>query len=223
MHRVFSARYELTWKFETLRKRVSSATTCNSWIAKSFLGQARISIKKWLIIMKKQSGGLCSQSRSSWAQVRLLTGFMTLQRRHHKLSRDTKIIENKHQEPRQLCVGKLTKVRKLCWKSDTFFHSRDRLRIVRRVFPTFYELVHKSGTLRKRVTSAATCNSRFVSNISGLAGIFVRKTQKNYSNTTASRNHTFSVQAPIWANLRSLEIRLLELSNGTMYDLFWTP
>jgi hypothetical protein len=36
VHRVFSTHDELVCKFETLRKRVTSATTCNSRIAKSF-------------------------------------------------------------------------------------------------------------------------------------------------------------------------------------------
>jgi hypothetical protein len=128
VHRIFSARYELTCKFETLRKRVSLAATCNSQIAKSFLDQARMSIGKWLLIMKKHSESLCSQGCSSWAQVWLLTGFLTLWIRNHKLSKDTKIVKNRHWEPRQPCTGKLTKVRKLCWKSDTFFHPGDRLR-----------------------------------------------------------------------------------------------
>ena len=38
VYRVFSICYELTHKFETLRKRKSSAAMCNSRIAKSFLG-----------------------------------------------------------------------------------------------------------------------------------------------------------------------------------------
>jgi hypothetical protein len=46
VHRVFSARYELTRKFETLRKRTSLAAVCNSRIAKSFPGQVRISVEK---------------------------------------------------------------------------------------------------------------------------------------------------------------------------------
>ena len=126
MHRVFSTRYELTCKFENLRNRVSSTMMCNSQIAKSFSGEAKILVRKWLLIMKKHFEGLCSQGCSSWAQAQILTGFVTLQRRHYKLSRDTKIIENRHWELRQSCAGKLTKVRKLCWKSDTFLHPGDR-------------------------------------------------------------------------------------------------
>ena len=45
-HRVFPTRNDLVYKFKTLRKRVTSATTYNSQIAKSFPSQARISIKK---------------------------------------------------------------------------------------------------------------------------------------------------------------------------------
>jgi hypothetical protein len=73
-------------------------------------------------------GSLCSQGCNSRAQARLFTRFVTLRRRHHELFRDTKIIKNQHRELRQPCVGKLMKVRKLCWKSDTFFHLRDHLR-----------------------------------------------------------------------------------------------
>ena len=46
VHRFFSAHYKFTRKFETLRKRTSSATTCNSRIAKRSPGQAGISIGK---------------------------------------------------------------------------------------------------------------------------------------------------------------------------------
>ena len=127
VHRVFSAHYKLTCKFKTLRKRTSSATTCNSRIAKSFLDQVGISVGKWLSVMEKHSVDLSPQGCISQAQARLRARFVTLWRRHHKLSRDTKIIENQHRELRQPCVGKSTKVRKLCWKTDTFFHSGDRL------------------------------------------------------------------------------------------------
>jgi hypothetical protein len=78
--------------------------------------------------MEKHSGGLCSQGCILQAQARLHARFATLQRRYHKLSRDTKIIKNQHRELRQLCVGKSIKVKKLCWKTDTFFHPGNRLR-----------------------------------------------------------------------------------------------
>ena len=77
--------------------------------------------------MKKHSGNLCSQGCISHAQALPLARFMTLQRRHHKLSRDTKIVKNRHQEPCQPCVGKSTKVRKSCWISDAFSHLEDHL------------------------------------------------------------------------------------------------
>ena len=38
MHRVFPTSYELFCKFETLRKKVGSTTTCNSQITKNFFG-----------------------------------------------------------------------------------------------------------------------------------------------------------------------------------------
>ena len=78
--------------------------------------------------MEKHFGGLYSQGCISQAQARLLARFVTLQRRHRKISRDTEIIKNQHRELRQLCVGKSMKVKKLCWKTDTFFHPGNRLR-----------------------------------------------------------------------------------------------
>ena len=45
-HRFFPTCDKLVHKFETLRKRVTSATTCNSQVAKSFLGLVGISIGK---------------------------------------------------------------------------------------------------------------------------------------------------------------------------------
>ena len=45
----------LVRKFETLKKRATSATMCNSQILKSFPGQAGISIGKWPPVMKKHS------------------------------------------------------------------------------------------------------------------------------------------------------------------------
>ncbi len=126
---------------------------------------------------ENHSGSLCSQGCNSQAQSWFLARFVTLQIRHQKLSRDTKIIENRHWVLRQPCAGKLTKVRKLCWKSDTFFHLGDHFRV--QSLPNSLELVQKSGTLRNKITSATTCNSRFVGNISGLGGIFAGKTQKN--------------------------------------------
>ena len=113
MHRVFSTHYKLTCKFKNLRKRTSSATMCNSRIYKSFLGQAGILVGKWLTIKEKRSSGLCSQGCISQAQARLLTRFVTPQRRHYKFSRDTKIIKNQHWELHQPCVRKSTKVRKV--------------------------------------------------------------------------------------------------------------
>ena len=56
VHRVFFARYDLVFKLETLRKRIILNTKCNSQITKSFSDQARISIGKWLIIMKTSPG-----------------------------------------------------------------------------------------------------------------------------------------------------------------------
>ena len=61
---------------------------------------------------ENHSSGLCSQGCSSQAQTQLLTIFVTLRRKHHELSRDTKIIKNWHWELGQPCAGKLTKVRK---------------------------------------------------------------------------------------------------------------
>ena len=121
MHRVFLTHDELVCKFETLRKRVISATTCNSRIAKCFPGLAGISIGKWLSIMEKHSGSLCSRGHISQSQAWLLARFVTLLRIHCKLSRDTNIIKNRNRELHQLYAGKSTKVRKLCWKSNTFF------------------------------------------------------------------------------------------------------
>ena len=46
-HRFFLARNDLVRKLKALRKRVTSATTCNSQIVKSSFGQAGISIGKW--------------------------------------------------------------------------------------------------------------------------------------------------------------------------------
>ena len=120
-HRVFSTHDELVCKFETLRKRVTSATMRNSRIAKIFPGLAGISIGKWPSIMEKHSRCICLRGHISQAQAWLLARFMTLWRRHFKLSRDTKIIENRHRELCQPYAGKLTKVRKLCRKSDKFF------------------------------------------------------------------------------------------------------
>ena len=101
---------------------------------------------------------------------------MTLRRRHHELSKDTKIIKNQHRDLRQLYAGKLTEVRKLCWKSDTF--STREATFVRRVFSTRYKLIRKLGTLRKKICSATTSNSRFTDNISGLVGILAGKQRK---------------------------------------------
>ncbi len=102
----------------------------------------------------------------------------------------------------------------------THFSSRTT-NFARRVFPTRYELICKFGTLRKSATLATKCNSQFAGNISRLAGIFAEKTQKNSLDAPTSGSHNFSVQASICANLISLEIRLLKLSNCTTHDPFW--
>ena len=112
---------------------------------------------------------------------------MTLKKRHHELSRDTKIIEKWHQELHQLCTGKSTKVRILCWKSETF--STREAAFACRIFPTHFKVIHKSRTLRERISSATTSVSRFAGRIFGLARIFVGKAEKNYLNTLASRSH----------------------------------
>ena len=125
--RFFSACYKLIHKFRTLRKRTCSATMCNSRISKIFPSQAEILVRKWPSVMEKQSGSLCSWGHISQAQAQLLPRFVTLQRRYCKLSRDTKIIKNQHRELHQPCTGKLTKVRKVCWKSDAFFLPGDHL------------------------------------------------------------------------------------------------
>ena len=77
---------------------------------------------------ENHSGALYSQGYISQAQARLLTRFVIPRRRHHYLSINTNIIENRHRELCQPCTGKSTKVRKFCWKSDTFFHPGDHLR-----------------------------------------------------------------------------------------------
>ena len=58
-------------------------------------------------------------------------------------------------------------------------------------------------------------NSWFTGNISGLAGIFTGKVEKNCSNTLAFGNHNSLIRAPIHANLIPLERIHLNISNGT--------
>ena len=60
-YRFFPTHDNLVCKFETLRKRVTLATMCNSRIPKSFPGLVRISIGKRPPSMEKHFGGLCSQ------------------------------------------------------------------------------------------------------------------------------------------------------------------
>ncbi len=100
----------------------------------------------------------------------------------------------------------------------THFSSRGTI-FAHRVFPNHCKLIRKSGTLRKKATLATTCNSQFVGNISGLAGIFVGKMQKNSLDTPTSGSHNSSEKAPIGANLISLESRLLKLSNDTKHGI----
>ena len=107
-----------------------------------------------------------------------------------------------------------------CAENLTRFSSRTAA-FARRFLPTRYELVYKFGTLRKITTPATRRNSRFASSISHLAGIFARKTRKNSSDSPTSKSHNFSVRTPIHANFISLEIILINISNGTPYDPFW--
>ncbi len=120
---------------------------------------------------------------------------MTLKIRHHELSKDTKIIENRHWELRQPYTRKSTKVRKLYWKSDTF--STWETTFGHKVFSTRYKLIHKSRTLRKKMSSTTTSNSRFAGNIFGLAGILAAKTKKNCLDTLTSGSPNFPIQGPI--------------------------
>ena len=94
---------------------------------------------------------------------------------------------------------------------------------MRRFLPTRYELVHKSGTLRKTATPATRRNSQFAGSISRLAEISTGKMQKNSSDPPTSRSHNIFVRTPIHANFISLESRLLKLSNGAPHDPFWAP
>jgi hypothetical protein len=168
---------------------------------------------------ENHSGGLCSQGCSSQAQARLLTRFVTLQRRHHKLSRDTKIIKNRHRELRQPCAGKLTKVRKLCWKSDTFFHPGDHLRAQSlpnslRVGPQVRNF-KKEGNLSYDVQlSVRRQHLRFGRNLRR------KNTEKLLRHPYFLGAITFPSKLRFAANLISLESRLLKLSNGTMHDPF---
>ena len=170
---------------------------------------------------ENHSGSHCSQSYSLWVQAQLLTRFVTLRRRHHDISKDTNIIDNRHRELRQPYAGKSTKVRKLSWKSDTF--STRETTFVHRFFSTRCKLIRKSRTLRNNVNSTTTSMSRFAGNIFRLARIFVGKVEKNYLNTLTFGSHNFLFRAPICANLIPLERRHLNISNGTKHDLFWTP
>ena len=117
---VFLAHYELIFKFTTLRKRTCSATTCNSLISKIFPGRARILVGKWLFNMEKHSDSHCLRGQILQAQAWLLLKFVRLRRRHSKLSKDTKIIENWHCKLHQLYAGKSKKVCRLCRKFNTF-------------------------------------------------------------------------------------------------------
>jgi hypothetical protein len=94
--RVFLTRYELIHKFRTLRKKKRSTTTCNSRISNIFPGRAGISVGKWLSVTEKHFSSLYSRGHISQAQARLLARFVTLRKRHRKLSSYTKIIENQH-------------------------------------------------------------------------------------------------------------------------------
>ena len=74
-HRLFPTRSDLVCKFETLRKRVTSATTRNSRIVKSFPGQPRISIRKLPSGMKNTPtasvrGTVSHEPKLAFAQVR---------------------------------------------------------------------------------------------------------------------------------------------------------
>ncbi len=84
--------------------------------------------------------------------------------------------------------GKIDENKGNCAGNLTHFSTRDTT-FARRVFLDHYELTRKFKTLRKKVNSATTCNSRFVGNISSLAGIFTGKAEKNYSNTLAFGSH----------------------------------
>ena len=134
-----------------------------------------------------------------------------------------------HQDHRKPTLGatsivreKIDQNKKNVPKICRIFSSRTTV-FVRRVFPTRYKLIHKLENLRKTTTPTTTCNSRFASNISRLVRIFTGKMQKNSSDALTSRSHNFFVRTPIHTNLISLESRLLKISNGTMYDPFWTP
>ncbi len=114
MHKVFSTHYELVCKFGTLRKRLTSTMTCNSWIAKSFSGQAEILIGKWLLIMKIT---LVTYVRKVVAHRPKLNSSWDLWHSEEDIMsflETPKIIKNQHRELRQPCAGKLTKVWRLC-------------------------------------------------------------------------------------------------------------
>jgi hypothetical protein len=71
-HRIFPTCDKLVYKFETLKKRITSATTYNSRITKSFPSLVGISNEKWLSGMEKHSGSLGSRAHISRSQARLL-------------------------------------------------------------------------------------------------------------------------------------------------------
>ena len=167
---------------------------------------------------ENHSGSHCSQSYSLWVQAQLLTRFVTLRRRHHDISKDTNIIDNRHRELRQPYAGKSTKVRKLSWKSDTF--STRETTFVHRFFSTRCKLIRKSRTLRNNVNSTTTSMSRFAGNIFRLARIFVGKVEKNYLNTLGSGSHNSVVRTPICANFIPLERGRRELSKDMLHNPF---
>ena len=98
------------WNF----KEETLATMCNSQIAKSFSSQAGILIGKWLLIMKITLViSVCKvvahrpkldSSRDLWHSKEDIMTF----------PETPKNIKNQHRELRQPCVGKLTKVWRLC-------------------------------------------------------------------------------------------------------------
>ena len=134
-----------------------------------------------------------------------------------------------HQDHRKPDIGSNINRMRENWRKEekhtenlTHFSSQTASFICR-VFLTHNELIRKFRTLRNIATPATTCNSRFAGNIPRLAEIFAGKTQNNKLNAPTFESHNFFVQTPIRAHFILLEIRLLDISNSTTHDPFWTP
>ena len=175
-HRFFLTRNDLVRKLKALRKRVTSATACNSWIVKSFPGQAGIPIRKWPPAWKNTPTASVHRTAScepklTFTQVHNfkeegIAGFPATPR---KSKTDVGSYNNRAHENWQ---------KKGDYVENSPVFPR-RVAFEFRFFLTRCNLICKSIILRKKTCSDMTCNSRIAEFFPGQARISIGKRPSN--------------------------------------------